>query len=194
MDAIDTQEAKITKMHEYISKCRAALTASEDAEFAKRMRQYWSAAKNCESLMGKTRDLDEETQRVLKARAKTNNIIFIVALLASLAIQYFEFVERSTQIILVVAFIAYLIIKEIAYQLETNKNEARLEGWKAQVDFYKHEMNCSGGGSVEYENEYMKAKKNEDIKSEEIFYKLYLLSVEIAILQGLKSERQFVNF
>jgi hypothetical protein len=194
MDAIDTQEAKITKMKEYISKYRDELTSSEDAEFAKRMRQYWSASKNCELLMEKTRDLDQETQRVLKVRAKTNNIIFIVALFISLAIQYFEFIERSTQIILGVAFIAYLIIKEIAYQLETNNNTARIENWKAQVDFYKHEMNCSGGASAEYENEYLKAKKSEDIESEEIIYKLYLLSVEIAILQGLKSKRQFINF
>jgi hypothetical protein len=194
MDAIDTYVAKITKMHEYISKCRAELSATEDAEFAKRMRQFWSSSNNSKTLLEKIRVFDEETPKVLKAKNKMNLILFIVALLVAFANQYFEFIERSNQIILGIAFFAYIIIDGLTDKLETNNNTARRESWKAQVDFYKHEMICSGGGNVEYENEYIKAQKNDDIESEEIFHKLYLLSVEIAILHGLKSKLQFVKF
>jgi hypothetical protein len=194
MDAVDTQEAKVTKMHEYISKCRGELSAIEDAEFAKRIRQYWSSSNNHKTLLEKIRVLDEETQKGLKVRDKINGIIFIVAILAAIAIQQWELIEKNNQNILGVAFIAYLIISEFAYKLETNNNTARRESWKAQLDFYKHEMICSGGGNVEYENEYKKAQKNDDIDAEEKLHKLYLLSVEIAILHGLKSKLQFVNF
>jgi hypothetical protein len=194
MDAIDTHEAKVTKMHEYISKCRGELSAIEDAEFAKRIRQYWSSSNNHKTLLEKIRVLDEETQKGLKVRDKINGIIFIVAILAAIAIQQWELIEKNNQNILGVAFIAYLIISEFAYKLETNNNNTKRESWKAQVDFYKHEMNCSGGGNVNYENEYLKAQNNDDIESEEKIHKLYLLSVEIAILHGLKSKIQFVDF
>ena len=48
------------------------------------------------------------------AQQKTNNVIFIAAILAGLAIQYFNLMERSNQIILGFAFAAYLVIKEFA--------------------------------------------------------------------------------
>ena len=75
-----------------------------------------------------------------------------------------------------------------------DNNTARRESWKAQVDFYEHEMICSGGGNVKYKNEYLKAQINDDIESEEKVRKLYFLSVENAILHGLKSTMQFVKF
>jgi hypothetical protein len=194
METIDTNEAKVTKMKEYISKCRAELSATEDMEFAKHMRQYWSASKNSELLKEKIKVLDEETQRILRTKNKTDGIIFVVAVLVALVIQYWELIEKSNQHLLAGAFIAYLIVKEFAYMLETNHNTVRRENWKAQVDYYRHEMNCSGGGNVEYENEYHKAQNNDDTESEEKLYELYLLSVEIAMLHGLKSKMQFNKF
>ena len=194
METIDTNEAKVTKMKEYISKCRAELSATEDTEFAKRMRQYWSASKNSQMLKEKIKVLDEETQKILKTKNKTDGIIFVVAVLLALVIQYWELIEKSNQHMLAGAFIAWLIFREFAYMLETNHNTVRRESWKAQVDYYTHEINCAGGGNVEYENEYHKAQNNDDIEPEEKLYKLYLLSVEIEILHGLKSGIKFVKF
>ena len=48
--------------------------------------------------------------------------------------------------------------------------------------------------TYEYENEYHKAQNNDDTESEEKLYELYLLSVEIAMLHGLKSKMQFNKF
>lgn len=194
MDAIDTPAVKVTKMHEYIAKCRAELSATEDAEFAKRIRQYWSASSNRQILLEKLRELEEETQTSLKVRARTNGLIFILAMLAGITIHYLNLIDKSNQTILGIGIAAYVVIKEIAAQLDANNYAIRRERWKQQVDYYKHEMSCSGGGSVEYEDEYFKAQNNDDIESKKVLRNLYFASVEVAILHGLKSKLQFVNF
>jgi hypothetical protein len=193
MENIDTKEAKVTKMKEYISKCRAELSATEDMEFAKRMRQYWSASTKSETLLKKIRVLDEEAPKALKAKNKMNWVLFIAALLVGFANQYLEFFEKGNQLLLFVVF-TYFIIDVVIDKSVENNNTTRRENWKAQVDFYEHEMVCSGGGNVEYKNDYLKAQINDDIESEEKVRKLYFLSVEIAILHGLKSTMQFVKF
>jgi hypothetical protein len=180
-------------MKEYISKCRAELSATEDMEFAKRMRQYWSASTNSETLLKKIRVLDEEAPKALKAKNKMNWVLFIAALLVGFANQYLEFFEKGNQLLLFVVF-TYFIIDVVIDKSVENNNTTRRENWKAQVDFYEHEMVCSGGGNVEYKNDYLKAQINDDIESEEKVRKLYFLSVEIAILHGLKSTMQFVKF
>jgi hypothetical protein len=193
METIDTNEAKVTKMKEYISKCRAELSATEDMEFAKRMRQYWSASTNSETLLKKIRVLDEEAPKALKAKNKMNWVLFIAALLVGFANQYLELFEKGNQLFLFVIF-TYISIDVVIDKLVADNNTAKRESWKAQVDFYEHEMICSGGGNVEYKNEYLKAQINDDIESEEKVRKLYFLSVEISILHGLKSGIQFVKF
>lgn len=194
MDAIESQEAKVTKMRDYIANCKAVLSSTEDAEFAKRLRQYWSASTKRQSYLEKIRESQEETQKVLKARAKTNNIFFFVAILVALAIHYLNLVDDSNQIILGVGLAAYLVVKEFAKQLEAINSSIKTESWNAQVDFYKHEISCTGAGYVEYENEYLKAQKEDDAELTKVLRELYLLSVEIAILQGMKSTLQFVEF
>jgi hypothetical protein len=194
METINTQNLKISKMHEYIAKCRSELSETDDAELAKRIRQYWSASTNRLKYSEKLSELEEETQKVLKKSKKTNNVIFIAAIMAGLAIQYFNLMERSNQIILGFAFAAYLVIKEFANELEANKNALKQDSWKQQVDFYKHEMNCCGGGNVEYEDEYLKSKNSNDVDSKKAIRELFVLSVEVAILNGLKSKIQFVEF
>ncbi len=181
-------------MREYIAKCRSELSETDDAEFAKRIRQYWSASTNRLKYLEKLSELEEETQKVLKKSKKTNNVIFIAAILAGLAIQYFNLMERSNQIILGFAFAAYLVIKEFTNELEANKNTLKQDSWKQQVDFYKHEMNCSGGGNVEYEDEYLKSQNSNDVDSKKAIRELFFSSVEVAILNGLKSKIQFVEF
>ena len=193
METIDANEAKVTKMKEYISKCRAELSAPEDAEFAKRLRQYWSASTNSETLLKKIRLLDEETPKALKAKNKMNWVLFIAAILVGFANQYLELFEKGNQLFLFVIF-TYIIIDVVIDKLVANNNTTRRESWKAQVDFYEHEMICAGGGNVEYKNDYLKAQINDDIESEEKVRKLYFYSVEIAILHGLKSTMQFVKF
>jgi hypothetical protein len=69
METIDTNTQKITKMHEYIGKCRVVLSATEEAEVAKRLRQYWSASTNKQNYLEKLKELEEETQESLKAKA-----------------------------------------------------------------------------------------------------------------------------
>jgi hypothetical protein len=194
MDAIDAQESKVTKMRAYIANCRTVLSATEDAEFAKRLRQYWSASTKKQDYFEKLEELEEETRKVLKARAKANNVFFVVAILVVLAIHYLNLVDNSNKIILGVGLAAYFVIKELAHELEANKNAIKTEGWKAQVNFYTHEMSCSGGGYVAYEDEYLKAQNDDDIEPKKALRELYLLSVEIAILQGLKSTLQRVDF
>ena len=85
MDAIDTQTTKVTQMREYIKKCRAELSATEVAELANRLRQYWSASSNKQNYLEKISELEKETQKVLKARTKANNIFFVVGILVALA-------------------------------------------------------------------------------------------------------------
>jgi hypothetical protein len=194
MNAIDTPAAKVTKMHEYIAKCRAELSATEDAEFAKRIRQYWSASSNRQILLEKIRELEEETRKSLKARARTNGLIFILAMLAVIAINYLNLIDASNQTMLGIGIAAYVIIIEIAKQLDANNYTIRRESWKRQVDYYMHEMSCSGGGRVEYEDKYFGAKNSDDIEPNKDLPNLYFASVEVAILHGLKSKIQFVNF
>lgn len=194
MEAIDTNAAKVTKMHEYINKCRAELSGIEDAEFAKRGRQYWSASNNKQIYLEKIRELEEEEQKKAKTRARNNGLTFIVAILAGFTFQYLEMIDRSTQIILSIVFAAYVVIKEIAIALDTNNYAIKREGWLQQVDFYKHEMSCSGGGYVEYEDEYLNNQNSNDVDSKKIINKLYFASVDIAILHGLKSKVQSVKF
>jgi hypothetical protein len=55
-------------------------------------------------------------------------------------------------------------------------------------------MSCSGGAYVNYENEYLIAKSSDDNESKKTLHELYLLSVEIAILHGLKTTLQSVDF
>lgn len=194
MESIEINDAKVTKMHEYIGKCRAVLSATEEAEIAKRLRQYWSASTNRQNYLEKLSELEEETQKSLKAKAKINGLVFIAAMLAGIAIHYLELLDRSNQTILGIGFAAYVVIKEIAAQLDANNYAIRRESLKQQVDFYKHEMSCSGGGYVEYEDEYLKSQNNNDMDSKKIIKELYFCSVEIAILHGLKSKVQFVKF
>ena len=149
MESIDANEVKVTKMHEYIGKCRAVLSATEEAEVAKRLRQYWSASTNKQNYLEKLKELEEETQESLKAKAKINGLVFIAAMLAGIAIHYLELLDKSNQTILGIGFAAFIVIKEIATQLDANNYANRRESWKQQVDFYKHEMSCSGGGYVE---------------------------------------------
>jgi hypothetical protein len=194
METIDTQNLKILKMHEYIAKCRAQLSETDDAELAKRNRQYWSASTNRQKYLEKLSELKEKTQKALNKSKKTKSVIFIAAIFTVLAIQYFNLVEKNTQIILGFAFAALLVIKEFAIELEANKNALKQDGWRQQVDFYLHEMKCCGGGYVEYENEYLKSQNSNDVDSKKVIRELFLLSVEIAILHGLKSKMQDVEF
>ena len=194
METIDTNTQKITKMHEYIGKCRAVLSATEDAEVAKRLRQYWSASNNRQIYLEKIRELEEEAQKTAKARARNNGLTFIVAILAGFAIHYLELIDRSNQTIFFIGLAVYVVIKEIASQLDANNYANRRESWKQQVDFYKHEMSCSGGGYVEYEEEYFKSQNNNDVDSKKVTRELFFSSVEIAILHGLKSKTQIVKF
>ena len=194
MDAIDDQEAKVTKMRAYIANCKAVLSATEDAEFAKRIRQYWSAANKKQNYLEKIRESEEETRKVLKAREKTNSVFFVVVILLALAIHYLNLIDDSNKIIIGVGLVAYIVVKELVHQLEANNSAIRTESWKAQVNFYTHEVSCSGGGYIKYEDEYLKAKIDEDIEHKKFLRELYLLSVEITILQGLKSTLQHVDF
>lgn len=194
MDAIDAQDAKVTKMRDYIANCKAVLSSTDDAEFARRLRQYWSASTKRQSYLEKIRESQEQTQKVLKARAKANNIFFFVAILVALAIHYLNLVDDSNKIILGVALAAYVAVKEFAQQLEAINSSIKTESWNAQVDFYTHEMSCTGAGYVEYENEYLKAQQEGDVELKKVFRELYFLSVEITILQGMKSTLQFVEF
>jgi hypothetical protein len=194
MDAIDAQEEKVTKMRAYIANCKAVLSSTEDAEFARRLRQYWSASSKRQSYLEKIRESQEQAQKVLKARAKANNIFFIVAVLVALAIHYLNLVDDSNKIILGVGLAAYVVVKELAQQLEAINSSIKTESWNAQVDFYTHEMSCTGAGYVKYENEYLRAQKEDSAERTKGFRELYLLNVEIAILQGMKSTLQFVEF
>jgi hypothetical protein len=194
METIDTNAEKITKMHEYIGKCRAVLSATEDAEVAKRLRQYWSASNNRQIYLEKIRELEEEAQKTAKARARNNGLTFIVAILAGFAIHYLELIDRSNQTIFFIGLAVYVVIKELATQLDANNYTLRREGWKQQVDFYKHEMSCSGGGYVEYEDKYLESQNSDDVESKKVIRELFFSSVEIAILHGLKSKVQSVKF
>lgn len=194
MEAIDTNEAKVTKMHEYIDKCRAELSPTEDAEFAKRGRQFWSASNNKKIYLEKIRALEEEAQKTAKARARNNGLTFIAAILIGFTFHYLELIDRSNQTILFIGLAAYVVIKELATQLDAHNYAIKRDGWQQQVDFYKHEMSCSGGGYVEYEDEFLKSQNSDDMDSKKIIRKLYFASVDIAILHGLKSKIQSVRF
>lgn len=195
MDAIDAQEIKLTKMHSYIANCRAGLSATEHTELAKRLRQYWSASTNQQNYLEKIKWSEQETQRVLKSRAKSNNIFFVAAILIIVAMHYLNFIDDDNKIMLGVGLAAYFVVKEFAYQLEANNNAIKIESWKVQVDFYTHEMSCCGGQYVEYREEYFGPRiDDEDIELKKNLRMLYLLSAEIAILHGLKSTVQSVDF
>ena len=194
MESIEINDAKVTKMHEYIGKCRAELSATEEAEVAKRLRQYCSASNNRQIYLEKIRELEEEAQKTAKARARNNGLTFIVAILAGFAIHYLELIDRSNQTIFFIGLAVYVVIKELATQLDANNYTLRREGWKQQVDFYQHEMSCSGGGYVEYEDEYLKSQNSNDVDSKKVIRELFFSSVEIAILHGLKSKVQSVKF
>jgi hypothetical protein len=194
MDAIDTQTTKVTQMREYIKKCRAELSATEVAELANRLRQYWSASSNKQNYLEKISELEKETQKVLKARKKANNIFFVVGILVALAIHYLNLVDDGNKIIFGFGVFAFIVIKEFSYQLEANNNSTRQEIWNQQVIFFTHEMSCSGGAYVNYENEYLIAKSSDDNESKKTLHELYRLSVEIAILHGLKTTLQSVDF
>jgi hypothetical protein len=187
METIETKVAKVSKMHEYIEKRMAELNSIEVAEFAKRRRQYYSASSKRKAYLDKLKEQFEESQKTAKANAKNNGLTFIFAILVSFVIHYFELLDRNNQIIVFIGLAAYAVIKEISSHLDLNNYVINRARYNEQVDYYTHEMSCSGGGYVNYEDEYYKSSNEDDDELQEVVRNLYFASVDIAILNGMKA-------
>lgn len=187
METIESKVAKVSKMHEYIEKRMAELDSIEVAEFAQRRRQYYSASSKRKAYLDKLKELFEESQKTEKAKAKSNGATFILAILLGFAIHYFDLIDKSNQPILFIGFAAYAIIKEITSHLDSNNYVVNRARYNEQVDYYTHEMSCSGGGYVNYEDEYYKSGNEDDDELQEVVRNLYFASVDIAILNGMKA-------
>ena len=72
---IDSNAVKLKKMYDYIEKCKSELSPAEDAELAKRMRQFWSAKEKREKYLEKITELEAEHKKRIKLTAKNNNLI-----------------------------------------------------------------------------------------------------------------------
>ena len=65
MEAIEDNLAKLQKLRNYIEKCKSELSSIEEAEFAKRMRQFWSAKEKRKKYLDKLTELEEEHQKII---------------------------------------------------------------------------------------------------------------------------------
>jgi hypothetical protein len=194
METIEDNVAKLQKMRDYIEKCKSELSTVEDAEFAKRMRQFWSAKEKRKKYLDKLTELEEEHQKSIKVTAKNNNLIFISALLVGIAIHYLDLIDKSSQTILGIGFFAVIVIREIASELNSTNYKSYKERWNEQVDFYNHEIDCSGGGLAIFVNVDFNEKNADDSESKKVIRTINSASEEIAVLHGLKSEIKFTDF
>jgi hypothetical protein len=194
MESIEIEAAKVPKMHEYIEKCMQELSATEVSEFAKQRRQYYSASQIRQSYLTKLKELEEATQQELKTKEKNNVIFFIVVLITGLASSYLNWLDASEKAVLGVGFAAYFVVTHIASHLDAHNYANKRDGYQKQVEYYKHEMSCAGGGYVEYEDEFYSKQHDDDKELRKVIRNLYFASVEIAILHGLKTTVPTVRF
>lgn len=194
MESIEIEAEKVPKMHEYIEKCMQELSAPEVAEFAKRRRQYYSASQIRQSYLTKLKELEEATQQELKAKEKNNGIFFLVVLAAGLVTNYLNWLDGSGKSMLGIVFAAYFVITHIASKLDAQSYSTKRDEYQKQVEYYKHEMSCAGGGYVEYEDEFYSNQHDGDKELRQVIRNLYFASVEIAILHGLKTTVPTVRF
>ena len=189
----EISEEKSKKMFEYLDEETKKLSPSEDAEFSKRCRIYYSAWQMKQDYFEKIKKLEETREETFNTRKKDTRNSFIVFFGLAIASYIFNWTDTSERSIVAVIFIMYFFDSQLMLQLDGNNYRQLLNQYQIQIDNLQRDISEVNCGYVEYESDYLN-RSEEDDEKRKIIQNLYRASVEIKILHGLKTNPPFVRF
>jgi hypothetical protein len=184
----ESKKILLSSMTNYIEEKMKNFTQADIAEYSLRKRSYFNAFKMVNLYGDKLKDAREVEAMFLKDSVWENKMTLAFFLSILVADFIFNFMEIRFFISYVVAVGVVVLLIILGGKNEMARLSAIANQHQTQIDFYGYEMDRLITGNVSYQNEYMQTftkYSSEENEEDDLHKKLYLASVDIAVINGM---------